>query len=67
MVDVVDEEKIDVKLADFGIAKRLKPGKHLTRVCGSLVSMAPEILRGEGYNHKVDNWALGVILYELLS
>jgi serine/threonine protein kinase len=28
--------------------------------------MAPQILNKEGYNYKVDIWALGVIFYELI-
>ena len=34
--------------------------------------MAPEQLqqywgRGEGYNHKIDVWAIGVIFYQMLT
>ena len=29
--------------------------------------MAPEVLRGEAYNHKCDVWAIGCIFYELLT
>ena len=28
---------------------------------------APEILRGEEYNHSVDWWSLGIIVFSLLS
>ena len=28
--------------------------------------MAPEIIRNQHFDHKVDIWALGVLLYELL-
>jgi serine/threonine protein kinase len=29
--------------------------------------MAPEIIKGETYDSKVDIWALGTIAYELLT
>ena len=29
--------------------------------------MAPELLRGENYNHSVDWWALGALFYELVA
>lgn len=36
-------------------------------VVGSPDYMAPEVLRGENYNHSVDYWSLGCIMYECLS
>ncbi|WIA29400.1 hypothetical protein OEZ86_011904 [Tetradesmus obliquus] len=38
-----------------------------TQKVGSLMYMAPEVLTGRQYNEKVDVFAFGVILYELLS
>jgi len=29
--------------------------------------MAPEVCFGKPYNHKADVWAVGVILYELIT
>lgn len=28
--------------------------------------MSPELLDGQEYNYKIDVWALGVVLYEML-
>lgn len=41
-------------------------GKDLTGRTGSLMYMAPEVLRNQKYNEKVDVFSYGVILYEVL-
>jgi serum/glucocorticoid-regulated kinase 2 len=35
--------------------------------CGSPEYLAPEIFLGNGYDKCVDWWALGTLLYEMLS
>eukprot|EP00210_Caulerpa_lentillifera_P001170 g1126.t1 len=42
-------------------------GKDLTGRTGSLMYMAPEVLRYKKYNEKVDVFSYGVILYEILQ
>jgi serine/threonine protein kinase/WD40 repeat protein len=57
------------KLLDFGLAKLLG-GSQLTRAgrpLGTPAYMAPEQARGEAIDHRVDLWALGVVLYQMLS
>ncbi len=34
---------------------------------GNVVYCAPEIFEGGGYNEKVDCWAIGVIMCQILS
>ncbi|MEM8679713.1 MAG: serine/threonine-protein kinase, partial [Planctomycetota bacterium] len=59
-----------VRLSDFGLAltqqNRQKAGSNLS---GTVPYMAPEQVRGESesYDHRVDVWALGVVLYEMLT
>jgi serine/threonine protein kinase len=65
-----------VKLVDFGIAKMSDvetpgaPGRKLTKtgmIFGTPEYMSPEQASGKSLDHRVDIYALGVILYELLS
>ncbi len=63
-----------LKVLDFGIVKVLR-GEHQTSVLtrtgellGSPAYMAPEQLLDSGkVDHRIDIWALGAVLYELLS
>lgn len=56
-----------LKLVDFGFAKMLKGTGKTSTNCGTAVYIAPEILRGEAYDYRVDIWSLGVLLTELVS
>jgi serine/threonine-protein kinase len=67
-----------LKVLDFGISRRLEPGKGLDGTTqfdkswesqhtftGTLPYVAPEILRGEDGDARSDIWSLGVLLYEM--
>jgi TolB-like protein/Tfp pilus assembly protein PilF len=68
------------KVLDFGLAKRLA-GEHTAEattasygsltapgtLAGTLAYMAPEQLRGQPADARSDIWALGVVLYEMVS
>jgi len=61
-----------VKLLDFGIAKALDdPGEQSQTRTGELKGkfgyMSPELLEGHAVDHRVDLWATGVMLHELLT
>ncbi|EOB14168.1 Protein kinase C-like protein, partial [Nosema bombycis CQ1] len=55
-----------VKICDFGLCKEgIGPLAHTYTYCGTLNTIAPEIIRGEPYTKAVDWWSYGVVLYEL--
>jgi tetratricopeptide (TPR) repeat protein/predicted Ser/Thr protein kinase len=60
----------EIKVLDFGIAKALSLSRKVTRnAFGSIPYMSPERLdsHDQEIGRPADLWALGVILYELLS
>lgn len=64
---LIDEDTLEVSLADFGFATRYEKDKPLSKWCGSPHTVAPEIILRQPYSPlSVDTWALGSILYSLL-
>ena len=59
----------EVKVIDFGIAKSEARSRHTAQasVMGKLGYMAPEQARGEPVDHRADQYALGIVAWELLS
>lgn len=56
-----------ILLADFGLATKVDEKKKLAwSFCGTPEYLAPEMLTGEGHDHTVDWWTLGILLYEML-
>ncbi|CAO3569274.1 unnamed protein product [Mortierella alpina] len=62
---------LHVKLIDFGLARHCVASRPvLSTHCGTPSYMAPEIALGEdsnGYGKPVDVWALGVVLFRMLT
>ncbi len=66
------DEKDFVKVLDFGLVKNIdeSKGEDLTQTglfMGSPKYMAPEQIRGEHVDARTDIYALGVILYEMVT
>jgi len=58
-----------VKLCDFGIAKAAHVASFSQEgmLKGKVCYMAPETVRGEAIDHRVDIWAAGTVLWESLA
>jgi len=57
-----------VKICDFGLARFTSDlNKGAAQFSGTPSYMAPELFRKQAYSHKVDNFAFGTLLWELIS
>lgn len=58
-------------LTDFGLSKVAidedENGSRANSVLGTIEYMAPEVIKGEGYDFTVDWWSLGAIGFDLLT
>lgn len=61
------EDDNNLKLADFGFAKKCPSSHCCLTQCGTPGYVAPEILNGIPYGTKADMWSIGVILYILMA
>ncbi|CAK4029626.1 serine threonine- kinase fhkC [Lecanosticta acicola] len=60
------DKQLNVKIADFGLAKIIGEESFTTTLCGTPSYVAPEILEQSNrrrYTRAVDVWSLGVVLY----
>lgn len=70
--NILLDDSLNVKITDFGFARRLKDGEKLFDLCGTPGYLAPETLKcnmfedAPGYSKEVDIWACGVIMFTLL-
>ncbi|GLD75009.1 NUAK family SNF1-like kinase 1 [Lates japonicus] len=65
--NILLDQDLNVKLADFGLSNHFQRGTLLQTYCGSPLYAAPEIVKGLPYQGpEVDCWALGVLLYALV-
>jgi len=65
-----------LKILDFGLAQLMEPVDEAAETCnldtdlaisGTLPYMAPELLRAEPADERVDVWAAGAVLYEMAT
>jgi serine/threonine-protein kinase len=65
--NIIADQGGNVFLADFGIARHAESTTTTMGAAGTPAYMAPEQIRGEALTPATDIYALGVMLYELLS
>ena len=62
-----NQKKI-IKLADYGsgrILNSLNSSNYIYSNKGTVIYMAPELLKEQKYNYKCDLWSIGIIIYKL--
>ncbi|CBY12547.1 unnamed protein product [Oikopleura dioica] len=57
----------EIKIVDFGLARKIEAGERFCCMNGTRGYMAPEQLSFEQISDKTDMWAVGCITYEMLS
>lgn len=63
-----ESSQSELKMIDFGLSKHFNDGELQHDSVGTPYTVAPEVLlQKDGYDEKVDVWAIGVITYLLLS
>ncbi|XP_045119284.1 serine/threonine-protein kinase Nek8-like [Portunus trituberculatus] len=64
---LLDRSHRIVKIGDFGISKILSSKSKAHTVVGTPCYLSPELCQERPYNQKSDIWALGCVLYEMLT
>lgn len=55
----------ELKISDFGWSIHTIKSRRNT-LCGTLDYLPPEMVEGKIHDDRVDNWCLGILMYELL-
>jgi serine/threonine protein kinase len=53
------------KVTDFGWS--IITTEERETFCGTLEYVSPEVAKGRKYDHKIDAWSVGVLIYEMLT
>ena len=59
-------DEFNIKITDFGFARKFEKNYIFNTLCGSPMYMAPEIINKRDYTYKSDLWSVGIIMYEML-
>ena len=68
MIIIGENNNPIIKLIDFGLATNIpEDGKLLYDNIGTIDYSAPEVINYCGYNEKMDIWAIGIIIFNMLT
>uniref|UniRef100_A0A670Z832 Myosin light chain kinase family member 4 n=1 Tax=Pseudonaja textilis TaxID=8673 RepID=A0A670Z832_PSETE len=63
----VNREEYQIKIIDFGLARRYKPREKLKINFGTPEFLAPEVVNYDFVSFPTDMWSIGVIAYMLIT
>uniref|UniRef100_A0A8C6Y6L8 Myosin light chain kinase family member 4 n=1 Tax=Naja naja TaxID=35670 RepID=A0A8C6Y6L8_NAJNA len=63
----VNREEYQIKIIDFGLARRYKPREKLKVNFGTPEFLAPEVVNYDFVSFPTDMWSIGVIAYMLIT
>ncbi|CAF0802139.1 unnamed protein product [Rotaria sordida] len=66
-VMLLEKNKTQIKIIDFGISRKLQPNEPTKETFGTPEFVAPEVIAFEPVTLATDMWSIGVITYILLS
>ena len=52
-----------LKLIDFGLSRKFKPGEEIREMLGTPEFVSPEVVNYEPLSLNTDMWSIGVITY----
>ena len=67
LISISEQNRPIVKLIDFGFAQYISKGQKMSGKIGSIMYMAPEILKSQPYDEKIDIWSSGVIFFNMIT
>uniref|UniRef100_A0A915PZY0 Protein kinase domain-containing protein n=1 Tax=Setaria digitata TaxID=48799 RepID=A0A915PZY0_9BILA len=65
--NIVVNDKCILKILDFGLARKIETSERMTIYVVTRYYRAPEVILGLPYDEKVDVWAIGCILAEMIN
>ena len=63
----IEDDIKSIKIIDLGVAITLPFGQQSSDPIGTLAYISPEMFTHNPYSYKVDVWAIGILLYWLVS
>ena len=65
--NILINDGLIAKLTDYGWSNYIFEEKERRKVCGTPLYFAPEIIKEQAQDGKVDIWCIGVLLFELIA
>ena len=67
LINKVDGDQYDIRVADFGLAVFTFNDELTFKKCGTPGYVAPEVFKGHGYSYKSDIFSLGSVFFNLVT